>query len=291
MTVSSEYNEQTYLCNGTTTTFTIPWKFFDDEIAVYKDKTDSLYEKDVDYVITNTGSGGSVIFNTAPESGHYITIVRNVPLSQDLQFIEGEDFPASEYEFSLDRIYMAIQENAKETDRSLKFPLGTQRISKLLPLPEAGKAIIGNSSGTGFVNSSNNIEDSASIATEKAQEAAESAEIAQDAANRAESVLGNLPMIFGATTIASNQWEETSDVSGYPYSCTISNSIDKQIPEGLSISGFITLSVKDATSGNIAPVANFEIGNMSIATKIYAKEKPVEAVSILSIIVFAGEDE
>lgn len=63
------------------------------------------YEKGVDYTIEGAGNpqGGEIVFKAAPPAGEYITITRDVVLNQMVKFIEGENFPASDYEYSLDR--------------------------------------------------------------------------------------------------------------------------------------------------------------------------------------------
>lgn len=126
MTVSANYEEKTYVGDGETVRFPVNFKFFDDEIEVYKDKSFYRYVKGGDYTIENkaTEYGGAVVFKTAPERGSFVTIIRSVPLNQLVSFIEGEDFPASDYEYSLDRIVMALQEMKEKLTRCAAAPLG-----------------------------------------------------------------------------------------------------------------------------------------------------------------------
>ena len=132
MTILSNYSETTYSCNGVTKTFTIPWKFFDDEISIYKNKSFSYYTKGEDYTIINNGDGGEVTFNEAPAAGSYITITRAIPLYQLIKFLEGEDFPAEDYEYALDRIYMAIQELSQKIKRCWEIAPGEEEPSQTL---------------------------------------------------------------------------------------------------------------------------------------------------------------
>jgi len=75
-------------------------------------------------VILGSGEddGGSIEFAAAPAEGMIITIVRSVVLNQLVRFIEGENFPAADYEYSLDHIVMALQELYQKNARCLQMP-------------------------------------------------------------------------------------------------------------------------------------------------------------------------
>lgn len=126
MTVSSSYSVKTYVGNGITKIFVVPYKFMNDEIEVYKNKSRMMYTKGVDYVVFGSGENGtgSIEFVTAPATGEYITIVRSTALNQLVKFMNGEDFPAEDFEKALDRIIMALQETAEKVGRCIEFPVG-----------------------------------------------------------------------------------------------------------------------------------------------------------------------
>lgn len=111
MTVSSNYDTITYIANGITTDF--PWTYDYDATygsLVVKNETDDItYVEGEDYTITNK----TVIFNTAPADGKTIVLSRFTYRGQEVTFIEGEDFPAKDYETSLDRLFMIEQEQDK----------------------------------------------------------------------------------------------------------------------------------------------------------------------------------
>lgn len=101
MTISAKYEPIEYIGDGKTTNFVPPFRFFDREIEVTingspTDRFDTL--------------GGTVIFHTAPAKDSVVVFKRRVPLEQQIKFIEGENFPAADFEYSLDRLYMALQE-------------------------------------------------------------------------------------------------------------------------------------------------------------------------------------
>lgn len=126
MTVSSSYAVKTYVGNGQTKSFAVPYKFMNDEIEVYKNKSRMMYTKGVDYVVIGNGESGtgSIEFVTAPPEGEYVTIVRSTALNQLVKFMNGEDFPAEDFEYALDRIIMALQETVEKVGRCIEFPVG-----------------------------------------------------------------------------------------------------------------------------------------------------------------------
>lgn len=87
------------------------------------------------------------------------------------------------------------------------------------------------------------------------------------------------------------QWYQSSDVEGYPYKCDSVIAYTFDSSKNYSISGYSTLSIKDATSGNIAPIAKFEkrSTNDYVQVSLYAKEKPTENVTTMTTVVFIKE--
>lgn len=124
MTVNANYKPITYTANGVSTSFTVNWKFFNDELSV-QDETGAEYHKNL-YTIFNSESarGGTIVFKEPPAMGKYITISRKIPLTQEVKFIEGENFPAEDFERSLDRLYMILQEYGLTIDKAITLPEG-----------------------------------------------------------------------------------------------------------------------------------------------------------------------
>ena len=120
MTVNTEKSYQKYVGNGETTLFSVPFEFLDEEIIVFKGNSLEVYEKGVDYFISDR----DVVFNTAPAEGEILYITRKVVLKQLVDFINGDSFPAENYEYSLDHITHALQELSLWVDQSWKSPLG-----------------------------------------------------------------------------------------------------------------------------------------------------------------------
>jgi hypothetical protein len=124
MTIQTETNKVVYVMDGTSSTLTIPFYFFDKQIAVYKNDSTIPLVCDVDYTITNQPNyqGGEISFIKPIEKGATITIKRNVELTQLVKFIEGEKFPAQDFEYSLDKMIMALQQLKEEVSRAISIP-------------------------------------------------------------------------------------------------------------------------------------------------------------------------
>lgn len=315
MTVLDNYAANTYLCDGVTREFAVTFKFYDEEVEVYKNKTFVTYEKGVDYRIKNseTGNGGTVIFYEAPKAGEKLTIVRSVVLNQLVKFIEGEAFPAEDYEYSLDRIYMALQELKEKVLRSAHFPVGEESwetfVGKMLKFGagasewsaescyEKGSVVSyiqdGDLGKAWYVSLCDD-----NLGHEPANEAtfwfkltytAEAVSAALD--KKADTAAASLnPYITKNLAITSEWWvNEGSPYADYPYFATVTVFPDVLYQEGLECFGYVTLSVEDALSGDIAPVAQFMCFNpsgttLSLNCTIYAKQ--AKAVNIETITFF-----
>lgn len=140
MTIKSEVSKAKYIGNGETLSFAVPFKFFKNEddsaqINVYIGDKALLLKEKIDYEVIGAGDerGGAVIFYNPPESGEIVAIIRNVPAIQETRFIEGEDFPAKEYENSLDKQTMLIQSLSETISRAVVLtPTSEQNPTDLL---------------------------------------------------------------------------------------------------------------------------------------------------------------
>lgn len=118
MTVSSSFTDKVYQITGTTTVFAWGQDYdshygslvVTEETAATGGMVVTTYSEGDDYYI----SSGDVVFNTAPSNTeHYIHITRDTYKGQPVEFHEGEDFPAEDFENALDRLAMVAQEIAK----------------------------------------------------------------------------------------------------------------------------------------------------------------------------------
>lgn len=127
MTIQNETSKAVYIADGVNTNFEVPFYFFGNEVAVYRNEETTELKPEKDYTITNyeNNIGGEVVFKTAPSAGTRITILRNVTLTQLISFLEGEDFPAEDYENSLDKMIMALQQIKESVKRTLIMSPGS----------------------------------------------------------------------------------------------------------------------------------------------------------------------
>ena len=126
MTISTQDSKVNYQGNGQTTVFQIPFPFLENN-QIYVQKKDAEgnlinYTYATDYTVTGAGeeNGGSVTLNVAPEQGSTISIYRDVPLTQEVDYRENEIFPAETHEEALDKLTMEVQQLQEQLDRSIK---------------------------------------------------------------------------------------------------------------------------------------------------------------------------
>ena len=133
--VTTTINRSVQAGNNITTAFNFAFKFIDDgDILVYLQLTggsDVLQTITTHYTLTGSGTdAGIVTFVTPPPSGSTVTIQRSTALTQLLDYIKQDNFPAESHESALDRLTLAMQE-AKDASGSsvvssniyLKFPV------------------------------------------------------------------------------------------------------------------------------------------------------------------------
>lgn len=126
MTVQAETSKVVYLGDGKTVNFPVPFCFFEKQIAVFLGTQNVPLEEGKDYTIDKIErlQAGSVIFAAAPEVDVKITIIRDVAFNQLTTFLEGEDFPAVDFEKALDKMTMALQQLREKLSRSVTTPIG-----------------------------------------------------------------------------------------------------------------------------------------------------------------------
>lgn len=126
MTVSSSTNKVSYNGNGVLTTFAYTFKIFDeDDLTVIlraSDGTETVQTITTHYTVTGVGDagGGNVEFVTAPTATQDVVILREQPLTQGLDIVPNDPFPAQNFENALDKLTFMVQQQAEELGRSIK---------------------------------------------------------------------------------------------------------------------------------------------------------------------------
>jgi len=187
-----------YVADGTSTIYEFPFAIFSaSDIDVY---FGSIKQNSSTYTVSGVRSsnGGSITFETAPETGTIITILRNLSVERATDFQEGGALRADTLNDELDYQIACQQQIAENLNRSMALPpyAMDSDVDLTLPTPTPGKALVWNSDGTNLENSTVEVnalestlkgyktaaESAASTATAKAEVASDKADIATEKA-------------------------------------------------------------------------------------------------------------
>ena len=126
MTVSSATNKVSYNGNGSQTVFAYGFKIFDqdDLTVIIRNASGGETTKTITthYTVSGVGaaSGGNVTMGTAPASGESLTIIREQPLTQGLDLVPNDPFPAALLEDTLDKFAFMVQKHEEVLSRTIK---------------------------------------------------------------------------------------------------------------------------------------------------------------------------
>ena len=129
MTVSSTVSKVSYAGTGSTTLFSVPFYFLDNThvkvILRRSSGVEVVKSITTDYTVSGAGviSGGTITMIVAPASGQTLVIARNVPLTQETDYITNDPFPAETHEKALDKLTMEMQQVQEQLDRSVKVSI------------------------------------------------------------------------------------------------------------------------------------------------------------------------
>lgn len=159
MTLSTTASRVSYAGNDSTDTFAFSFKIWAaSNLKVYlRDNAtlvDTLQVLSSDYTIDIADEDypdtGNVVFDDPPATGQTVVIVRDMPLTQELDLIGSGAFPAEAVERQLDKLAAEIQTLREQIGRSLVLPIGTTLRDLVLPefgATDAGKALVVNATG------------------------------------------------------------------------------------------------------------------------------------------------
>lgn len=128
MTVTTQTSSASYLGNGSTTAFTVPFYFLANTHleVILRDAQgiETVQALTTNYTVTGAGvpAGGTVTMLVAPVTGTTLVIRRNVPLTQEVDYQENDPFPAATHELALDKLTMVAQQLDGELQNALHFP-------------------------------------------------------------------------------------------------------------------------------------------------------------------------
>ena len=147
MTISTTISRVTYLGDGITTDFAVPFVFFGaNEVAVIERDlatgTEAAKILVSDYTVTGgAGGGGAVLANLPPPVGRSWTVFRRTHRTQLVDYTPNDPFPAETHERALDRLTALVQELDDRLDRTAVLSPASALGSLTLPSPSADRVI------------------------------------------------------------------------------------------------------------------------------------------------------
>lgn len=163
MTISSTTNRAQFNCDGSTTSFPFTFRYLEaSDLQVYLASptgTVTLLTLNVDYQITPAipGPGGTLSFlggylSSPPGSGYTLTILRFVPRTQEVDFINGDSLDENNIEGMGDKLTMMVQDLDERIGRAVTVPPSSGISNISVPDPVAGAFLRWNLSGNGLEN-------------------------------------------------------------------------------------------------------------------------------------------
>lgn len=140
MTVTTAVAKVSYAGDGVANTFVIPFRFQANSHVRAVLRHGPLAEETVwtegqDYTLigANQAAGGALICHAAPVAGSTLVIYRDVPITQETDYVENDPFPAESHERALDKLTMIAQQLAGELQRSFKLRVSDPTSSLEVP--------------------------------------------------------------------------------------------------------------------------------------------------------------
>lgn len=104
-----------------------------------------------DYTVTINSATkfATITLNNNLPTTHRIVILRNVAITQQVDYVEGDPFPAETHEGALDKLTTIATMLSEQVDRSLKVVESSATTGLTMTELVANKALVVNSAGTG----------------------------------------------------------------------------------------------------------------------------------------------
>lgn len=160
MTVTNATSRGDYNCNGSTQAFSIPFQFFlNTEVQVIK--TDTTVSPAVvttlalttDYTVSG-GAGSTGTFTTVATfpTGIKLSVLPNLPFTQQAHYVPNDPFPAETHEQALDRLDMQDIQLNEKLGRAAVLPPTVSGVNPSLPVPTANAVLMWDPTGTFLTN-------------------------------------------------------------------------------------------------------------------------------------------
>jgi len=150
MTISTTNSRNDYTASSSQTTFAYTFPVTaESDILVYQDTV--LKSITTHYTISATPTG-NVVFGTGLASGVKVAIVRALPLTQSVDYVENDPFSAETHEDALDRLTIISQQIDEEVGRTIKLAASSTTSNLTIPEPSADKYLAWNSGADALEN-------------------------------------------------------------------------------------------------------------------------------------------
>lgn len=139
--ISSTDNSIIYDCDGSQTLFPFNFPLLEKEdlIVTLIDSEGSETELNlgVHYTMSAASNdymnGGNVTTISTYAAGNQLALVREVSLTQETDYEEGDSFPAEVHEAALDRLTLIVQQLDAKINRQMIAPLSDGKVTLTLP--------------------------------------------------------------------------------------------------------------------------------------------------------------
>ncbi len=130
MTLSSQTSKTSYIGNGATQVFPVPFPFLrsaDIKALLRQDGVETPLMPGTHYSVSGAGSpsGGSLTLAMPPATGQTLVLYRDPAIVQEVDYVENAAFPAETHEAALDLLTMICQALDEKLSRAVLYPLST----------------------------------------------------------------------------------------------------------------------------------------------------------------------
>ena len=134
MTISSTVSRISYVGDGSSVNFPVPWLFYaNTDLLVLLNGVVQTYS--ANYTVSGAGLGsGTVTMTVAPAAAANLQIIMNPPQTQTANFVDGTDFPSATLDQVNDRAIQVAQRLQDQISRALRAPDGDAAPAMLLPI-------------------------------------------------------------------------------------------------------------------------------------------------------------
>ncbi len=147
-----------YAGNGSTTVFAYTFRVLDVAhlrvVLTSAAGVETVQTLTAQYTVSgvDAAGGGSITMVTAPAAGETLTILRNVPFTQETDYQNQGAYYAETVEDALDLLTMADQQLTEQIGRSVTLPVASSITDLALPTPTAERLIGWDDDGDALIN-------------------------------------------------------------------------------------------------------------------------------------------